>query len=874
MTRRILFLWVILVMSAHADPPFKPIDANYERRDVQWDLETSVANTTLIRCYNWQGTNAWYGGTNYTFVFRFSKSDSSETMGSITGVVSGAQVDFQAEAGTFTKPCKDWYSVVLVYEGSEVYSYAHGNISVKRSPEVDAAGALARTYAVDGSLYGPFTGSFEDWPFITTNSATVGITNMETAGGTNFFVEVTNRFATITHPTNLAYFADDVGYATDAEVDAATQQVSVWVTSEFVDKTDAAYVAALTNLTGGTGIDVTGSGRERTIAVDSTIATESYVDGATGALHTTISAEIDSDVAAGTNAVSAWVLTLGYVTESVTNGLASTNWVLAQSYVTEAITNGLVTAAVTNDLASTNWIIAQGYVTAAITNGLVTEAITNGLASTNWVLNLGYVTASVTNGLASTNWVLNQSYVTESITNGLASIIYVGTATGTLHTTISSEIDSDIVTATNAVSAWADGKFATGTPVYVESDPLSLHLDGGTVTGAVHMGSNLWVGTSDTQITDVHSPTGTVAANTFVGVNTDTTLVYRVGLVPSDTNSLASTNWVITQGYVTEAVTNGLVTEAITNGLVTAAITNGLASTNWVLNQSYVTEAITNGLVTEAVTNGLVTAAITNALGNTNWAYSIFVELAGDTMIGSLIADDGVGDSPDIGVRSVSNHTGWMRMDELLGFEIETDAGNITLIPQNDLVRISGGLDIGGTNGHPGNKNLRVEGLSYFGGITDHGSNRVTYADDAIDQRDLVTLQQMNQSNASFAVSSQLDSVAYAGEVDPVWAGVSNLYAISNQLDSVAYAGEVDPAALHLNGDNAMTAPLNMGGQKGTNAAAGSADDHFATVGQMNASNAVVGGSWLATWVGSTSTLYFISSDGVYTNEIGEYFEP
>ena len=126
--------------------------------------------------------------------------------------------------------------------------------------------------------------------------------------------------------------------------------------------------------------------------------------------------------------------------------------------------------------------------------------------------------------------------------------------------------------------------------------------------------------------------------------------------------NLATTNFVLAQGFVTGTVTNGLVTAAITNGLattgyvdaetngfVTAAITNGLATTNYadaltnglattafVLSQSFVTAAITNALATtnyanaltnslattnfvRAATNGFVTAAITNGLATTNF---------------------------------------------------------------------------------------------------------------------------------------------------------------------------------------------------------------------------------------------------------------
>jgi uncharacterized protein YwbE len=118
--------------------------------------------------------------------------------------------------------------------------------------------------------------------------------------------------------------------------------------------------------------------------------------------------------------------------------------------------------------------------------------------------------------------------------------------------------------------------------------------------------------------------------------------------------NLATTNFVLAQGFVTGTVTNGLVTaaitnglattnyaDALTNGLVTAAITNALATTNFVLAQGFVTGTVTNGLVTAAITNGLattgyvdaetngfVTAAITNGLATTNYANGLTNGLA------------------------------------------------------------------------------------------------------------------------------------------------------------------------------------------------------------------------------------------------------
>ncbi len=95
------------------------------------------------------------------------------------------------------------------------------------------------------------------------------------------------------------------------------------------------------------------------------------------------------------------------------------------------------------------------------------------------------------------------------------------------------------------------------------------------------------------------------------------------------TNGLATVSYVnsVTNGLVTANITNGLATVSYvniaTNGLVTASITNGLATTNFVLSQNYATTSVTNGLATIAyvntATNGFVGATITNGLATISY---------------------------------------------------------------------------------------------------------------------------------------------------------------------------------------------------------------------------------------------------------------
>ena len=106
----------------------------------------------------------------------------------------------------------------------------------------------------------------------------------------------------------------------------------------------------------------------------------------------------------------------------------------------------------------------------------------------------------------------------------------------------------------------------------------------------------------------------------------------------SITNGLAATDWVLAQNYVTASITNGLASTnwvlaqgygstnwVLSQGYVTASITNGLAATDWVLAQNYVTASITNGLASTnwVLSQGYVTASITNGLASTSWVVNL-----------------------------------------------------------------------------------------------------------------------------------------------------------------------------------------------------------------------------------------------------------
>ncbi len=117
---------------------------------------------------------------------------------------------------------------------------------------------------------------------------------------------------------------------------------------------------------------------------------------------------------------------------AATNGLANTNWVIsyadtngAASYFSKQATNGFTTMVYSNPaaflLTNTLPALTNGFVTATVTNGLATTAYVN--TATN-----GLVTSAVTNGLATTNWVSMNAITTAQLptgwtTNGLGRVL-------------------------------------------------------------------------------------------------------------------------------------------------------------------------------------------------------------------------------------------------------------------------------------------------------------------------------------------------------------------------------------------------------------------------------------------------------------------
>ena len=412
------------------------------------------------------------------------------------------------------------------------------------------------------------------------NSATQGLTNG--LATTNYVNSITNGLAT-TNYVNAAtngFVTSSVtnGLATTNYVNAATNGLATssitngLATTNYVNATTNGLVtSSITN-----GLATTNYVNSATQGLTNGLATTNYVNSITNGLATTnyvnaatngfVTAAITNGLAT-TNYVLTQISATNAANLTITTNLviASTNNFTTLVYSNPAVflytnalpglTNGFVTSSITNGLATTNYVNAA-------TNGFVTSSITNGLATTNYVnaATNGLVTSSITNGLATTNYVnaATNGLVTSSVTNGLATTNFVLTqisATNTANLTVTTNL---VVAATN--------NFTT----LVYSNPV------------VFLYTNALPGLTNGFVTS--SITNGLATTNYANslTNNFTSLVYTNPSSILYTSSLPG----LTNGFVTASVTNGLATtnyvNAATNGLVTSSITNGLATTNYV----------------------------------------------------------------------------------------------------------------------------------------------------------------------------------------------------------------------------------------------------------------------------------------------------
>lgn len=311
----------------------------------------------------------------------------------------------------------------------------------------------------------------------------------------------------------------------------------------------------------------------------------------------------------------------------------------------------------------------------------------------------------ITNALASTG-------IDVSITNGVLTITHEDTSTQVSVTnsggTVFQRLDFDSMGhVTNAVTYDLDGRYFTET----ESDARYATAAQGALANTATQPGDDWSNTVNA-----------VAAATLTGQAANGQTAYGWG----DHGAA---------GYATNADLTAHVADPLAAHAASAisfSATGNLASTNV---QTAVAEVDSEKLAKASNLSDLSNAATARSnLGLiAGGAGDIWVEKQGDTMPGNLTMNDIADVGPRISFLDGSAYptvqTGSVRATSSeLEIATATDIP-IALIPNNDLVRIDGGLNVGGTTA-PGDDNLRVEGTGRFGDNVNMAGNSITNASD------------------------------------------------------------------------------------------------------------------------------------------------
>lgn len=293
-------------------------------------------------------------------------------------------------------------------------------------------------------------------------------------------------------------------------------------------------------------------------------------------------------------------------------------------------TNGFVTAAITNGFATTNYAngTTNGFTSIVFSNATAfttpnqVSNIVFALANTNSSFTLQTVT-NVANGVYSNN---PSGYVNSSITNGLASTNYVNSTTNALgqYTTTNQFNFGTNNVATNSLSNLIATNSSLTTLINIASNYLySANQSSSNLLQSSKQPASLIL----TNLSQTGALTNQLSAGQNVNFSTNfsgNTITINAPNQTFLTNGLAGTNYVNSQGFVTQSVTNGLAgTNFVLNqGFVTASITNGLAGTNFV--QSIIAQSNLVSLAQMNASNAAVLTSATNfSKGVTN--SSVFV---------------------------------------------------------------------------------------------------------------------------------------------------------------------------------------------------------------------------------------------------------
>jgi len=374
-----------------------------------------------------------------------------------------------------------------------------------------------------------------------------------------------------------------------------------------------------------------------------------------------------------TNALPA--LTNGFVTSSVTNGLATIAYVNSQIGSGVGFTNGLVAGQnvtlttnfsgtivsvnatnqtfLTNGFgsivthAATDYILTNalpaltnGFVSATITNGLVGASITNGFATTNYVNAQGFVTATATNGLATTNFVL--------------STLINSNANFATFATVSASNTANLVITTNFVIASTNG----GNIVFTNSPQFTMAITNVSALMPVTNGlAQGWFGfgtkTNFLLTTNIVSIIGGGSPVEGTYLNGTNTFNHSLTIV------LSGGNYYIQSNGVSLYQSANIVTWTLVSGVNPPP--QGAWGTSWHMNGTVLRGFVTSTNLTWQITNTIANMTI---LANTNFVLSGYIEgfttnnqfsTSGTNTIINLIAQYGVNPTNGISAATATN---------------------------------------------------------------------------------------------------------------------------------------------------------------------------------------------------------------------------
>jgi len=182
--RSLLFsIFLVFGIQSFATSPYLPFSVDFEKSgdDRQFDIQSRVLSTPTLRFYTLQGTNV-FDPQGYVSTFSFAEDWNATNMVKITGSNSSSYIDFVVSSNNFAYPIDKWYASVMLTKPADggVFAWAYGYISLKPSPEANADASFFYTRAINGSEYGPFTGSFTNWPFVIADGFVGGYVSLVT----------------------------------------------------------------------------------------------------------------------------------------------------------------------------------------------------------------------------------------------------------------------------------------------------------------------------------------------------------------------------------------------------------------------------------------------------------------------------------------------------------------------------------------------------------------------------------------------------------------------------------------------------------------------------------------------------------------------